>query len=281
MHLDKKTKTARDAIRNKTGKKGGIGIILGSGFGRFADRLKNVDEIYYRDIPHLAAPNVAGHKGRLVIGEIRDKNIFVFDGRLHLYEGHSVEDVVFPVRILNALGIKNLIVTCSSGGISNKLNKGDMFFIDDHINLLAVNPLTGLIKHAPAGIKQGKAGSDVFVDMTIAYERWMFKDLSKYAKSIGIKMQSGVLCSVSGPSYETPAEIKMLKTIGADAVCMSTVPEVIMAKYLKMKVLGLSLITNTIKNKHTTHADVVRTAKEGSKKFGDLLERAVLLFNER
>ncbi len=177
--------------------------------------------------------------------------------------------MVFPVRILNVLGISNLIVTCSSGGISDKLIKGDMLFINDHINLLGVNPLTGLIK---GGSK------DVFIDMTNAYERGVFKRLSKYAHSIGITMKRGILCAVMGPSYETPAEKKMFKGLGADAVCMSTVSEVIMAKYLGMKVLGLSLVTNTIKNKHISHDNVVKTAREGNKKFGDLLESAVLLF---
>jgi len=275
LDVYRNTQPAQKVIRSRTRQSGNTGIILGSGLSEFTKRLGNITIIPFVDMPGFARTVVPGHMQRLVVGEFSGNVIFALDGRLHLYEGHSVEEVVFPVRVLKSMGVSKLIITCASGCISEKLNAGDILFIDDHINLTGANPLTGLIK---------QAGTNVFVDMRDAYERDMFKRLSNYTGSKGIMLKRGVLCAVHGPSYETPAEINMLRAIGADAVCMSTVPEVIMAKYLGMKVAGLSLITNTvsgIKRKHLTHGDVVRTAKEYGKRFADLLEGAVSLFHEK
>lgn len=237
-----------------------VGIILGSGLGTLAKRIKKAISLPYNEIPGLPLPRVPGHKGSLVSGMIGGSGVLIFQGRLHYYEGYTPWDVTFPVRLLKELGIKTLIVTNAAGGISKILRPGDFMLITDHINLMGVNPLIGLTKERKIP----------FVDLSETYDRTFIKIVEAVGRKKKIRVKRGILAALSGPSYETPAEVKMLKTLGADAVCMSTVPEVIMARYYGMRVLGLSLITNYaagLSPSRLSHEDVVAL---GEKKVDDL-----------
>lgn len=237
-----------------------VGIILGSGLGSLAERIKTEISLSYNEIPGFPVPLVSGHKGSLISGKIGNTGVLVFQGRLHYYEGCTPLDVTFPVSLLNRLDVKTLIVTNAAGGISRGLKPGDLMLIIDHINLMGINPLMGLIKKDKAP----------FVDLSEAYDRGFIKIMEGVGRKRRIKLKQGVLAAVSGPSYETPAEIRMLRSFGADAVCMSTVPEVIMARYYGMRVLGVSLITNKaagLSPSRLSHEEVVAI---GEKKVDDL-----------
>lgn len=241
-----------------------IGIVLGSGLGLFGDSLYNPVIIPYDEIEGFPPKTVEGHKGRLIIGSLKDKDIVVMQGRFHLYEGYNVANLVYPVRVLSELGISVLIVTNAAGGIKRGLSPGDFMIIIDHINLTGENPLIG--------IKADKISP--FVDMTKAYDPGLIRLARSAGKRIGIQVSSGILAAVKGPSYETPAEIKALKRLGADAVCMSTVLEVIIAGYLGMKVLGISLITNYaagISPERLTHKSVIGVANANAERFTRLM----------
>ena len=239
-----------------------IGIILGSGFGDAASIIKETEAIPYHRIVNFPVSTVKGHKGNLIFGRIAHKPLVIMQGRVHYYEGYSMNEVAFPVRVMAGLGIKTLIVTTSVGGINKRFKKGDFMLIKDHINLLPENPLRGKRK-------------DVFIDMSSAYDKKLKEIAISTGKCIGLKLHKGVLASLSGPCYETPAEIKMLQRLGADAVCMSTVPEVIMARHLGIKVLGIALISNMaagISPKPLSHAEVVQAGKERAKTAALLIE---------
>ncbi|OGW51572.1 MAG: purine-nucleoside phosphorylase [Nitrospirae bacterium RBG_19FT_COMBO_42_15] len=242
-----------------------IGIILGSGFGDIADIVRDKQIIPYSKIGNFPVSTVKGHKGNLVFGRIANKPVVIMQGRVHYYEGYSIDDVAFPARVIAGLGAKALIVTTSVGGINKRFKKGDFMIINDHINLMPENPLRGKRK-------------DVFIDMCDAYDKVLQEIAVKAGKKIGLKLSKGVLAALSGPSYETPAEINMLRRLGADAVCMSTVPEVIMARYLHLSVLGIALISNMaagISPKPLSHADVVQAGKERMKEAACLIEGIV------
>ena len=242
-----------------------IGIILGSGFGDIADIVRDKQIIPYSKIGNFPVSTVKGHKGNLVFGRIANKPVVIMQGRVHYYEGYSIDDVAFPARVIAGLGAKALIVTTSVGGINKRFKKGDFMIINDHINLMPENPLRGKRK-------------DVFIDMCDAYDKGLQEIAVKAGKKIGLKLSKGVLAALSGPCYETPAEIKMLQRLGADAVCMSTVPEVIMARYLHLSVLGIALISNMaagISSKPLSHADVVQAGKERMKEATCLIEGIV------
>ncbi len=233
---------------------------MGSGLGALAGRIKKGLSITYSKIPGFPVPLVSGHKGRLISGKIGRVGVLVFQGRLHYYEGCTPLDVTFPVSLLNRLNVKNLVVTNAAGGISKSLKPGDFMLVTDHINLMGINPLIGLIKEYKIP----------FVDLSEAYDRIFIKIMEGVGRKRRIKLKKGILAAVSGPSYETPAEIRMLRSLGADAVCMSTVPEVIMARYHGMRVLGISLITNKaagLSPSRLSHEEVVAI---GEKKVDDL-----------
>ncbi|MGI6188509.1 MAG: purine-nucleoside phosphorylase [Clostridiales bacterium] len=235
-----------------------IGLILGSGLGEISRTIENPVYINYKDIPGFIDTTVEGHLGRFVIGKCSSKYIIVMQGRFHFYEGYEMEQVVLPVRAMKRLGVETLIVTNSAGGVNPSFSPGDLMVIQDHINMTGVNPLRGRNKD-DLGPR--------FPDMTYAYDQGLRELAFDKAEEMGIGLQQGIYAMMPGPSYETPAEIAMLRRLGADAVGMSTVPEVIAAVHAGMKVLGISCITNMaagILDKPLSHEEVVETASKAA-----------------
>lgn len=238
-----------------------IGIILGSGLGDFADGLEDRIGIPYAEIPGFPVSTVKGHRGNLVFGRAGGRKVAVMQGRFHLYEGYPIQKVVFGTRVLGLLGIKALIVTNAAGGINENFSPGDLMVIKDHINMTGENPA--------AGEEIPELGPRFF-DMTFAYDAELRKKAKQVFEEAGLEYKDGVYAFLKGPSYETPAEIRMLKTIGADAVGMSTVPEVIAARQMGIKVLGISCITNMaagILDKPLSHAEVLEVSEKVKEKF--------------
>lgn len=263
--IDKKISQTLKHLKSRITIKPEIGIILGSGFGDVADIVRDKQIISYSKIGNFPVSTVNGHKGNLIFGRIADKSAVVMQGRVHYYEGYSMDEVAFPVRVMAGLGIKTLIVTTSVGGINKRFKKGDFMLINDHINLMPENPLRG-------------KKEDVFIDMSNAYDKEFQNIAIKAGKDIGLRLSKGILAALSGPSYETPAEINMLRRLGADAVCMSTVPEVIIARHLHLSVLGIALISNMaagISPKPLSHAEVVQAGKEKMKEAAALIEGVI------
>jgi purine-nucleoside phosphorylase len=249
-----------------------IGLILGSGLGVLADELEESVVMPYKSIPHFPVSTVAGHKGQLVFGKLSGKYVICMQGRFHYYEGYTIYEVAYPVRVIQRLGISKLIVTNSAGGVNTDFKPGDLMMIVDHINLMGVNPLIG---------KNIESFGPRFPDMSQAYSRELGRKAKEAALSIGIELQEGVYAALTGPSYETPAEIKYLRFIGADAVGMSTVPEVIAANHGGINVLGISCITNMaagVLEKPLNHKDVVENAKNTTSKFIKLIRKTVEMF---
>ncbi len=239
-----------------------IGIILGSGLGGLVDSVERPKVFAYNEIPHFPQSTTVGHAGNLVIGTIADKKVAIMQGRFHYYEGYTSTGVSFPVRVLGSLGVRTLIVTCAAGSLRPDLKAGDIMAITDHVNLMGVNPLIG-----PNDDEVGPR----FVDMSEAYDRGLLKIAEDSAKGEGVDLKEGVYVALTGPTYETPAEVRFLSTI-SDAVGMSTVPEVIMANYLGMRVLGLAVITNTPEAKHKlSHDEVLVEAQKSSEKLIKLI----------
>ena len=246
---------ARCALKPK------VGIILGSGLGKLVDQIEDQVVIEYADIPHFPVSTVAGHAGRLVLGRIGKTEVVAMQGRFHYYEGHDMRTVAYPIAFMQAFGVETLIVSNSAGGINREFSPGDLMLITDHINLFADNPLIGL--------NDERLGPR-FPDMTEPYSQRLIAAADSAAASLDFKFQRGVYAGLSGPCYETAAEIRYLAHGGADAVGMSTVPEVIAARYLGLEVLGISCITNMAtgiaKVKHT-HEAVVAIADAASARF--------------
>ncbi|MBM4377712.1 MAG: purine-nucleoside phosphorylase [Deltaproteobacteria bacterium] len=231
-----------------------VGIILGSGLGDFADTLEGRTVIPYAELPHFPHSSVPGHAGRLVLGTLGGASIVAMQGRVHAYEGYSNVQVAFPARVLCGLGIKTLVVTNAAGGIHPDCGPGDLMAITDHINLSGWNALTG-----PNDDRLGPR----FPDMSHAYHPALTQLLGRVAQEQGVPLRRGVYVMSSGPSYETPAEIRMLRTLGADAVGMSTVPEVVAAAHMGVRVVGISCITNLaagIGHHPLSHEEVAETA---------------------
>ena len=241
-----------------------IGIILGSGLGDFAKDFPAIS-VAYSQIPNFEASTIQGHKGQLVFAEINGKKTVIMQGRFHFYEGHSMEKIVYPIKVMKRLGVKTLIVTNAAGAINKNLKPADLMIITDHLNLMGKNPLFG-----PNDDSFGTR----FPDMSEIYKKDLIKITEKCAKELKIKVKKGVYAACSGPTYETPAEVKMLKTIGADAVGMSTAPESIIANYCGINVLGISCISNYaagIKKIPLSHEEVIESGNKISKKFQSLL----------
>ena len=256
-------------IQSKIKNKPKIGIVLGSGLGIYVDQIQNKIVIPYQDIPHFKRTSVEGHQGCLILGEVLGVTVAALQGRLHAYEGYAMEEIVLPVRVLASLGIEYLFLTNASGGINNDYHPGDLVAIVDHINLSGRNPLQG-----PNIAELGPR----FPDMTEPYDMELVKLLQSVAGHHHVSLRSGVYCSVLGPSYETPAEIRMLRTIGADMVGMSTVPEVIAANHLGLKVAGVACITNYaagIKQEKLSHADVKKVAEKAMVGFATILTETI------
>ena len=222
-------------IESRTSRRPGIAIILGSGLGGLVDRMEETETIPYADIPGFPRSSVAGHAARLVFGRLNGQEIVGMQGRFHFYEGFTMKQVTFPVFVLHQLGVKSIVLTNASGGINKSFSPGDLMLITDHLNLFGLNVLIG-----PNDERFGPR----FPDMTEVYSRQMIRQAKQVARKLDIDLKEGVYAFLSGPSYETAAEIHALSVLGADAVGMSTVPEAIVARYLGMKTLGISCITN-------------------------------------
>ena len=241
-----------------------FGIILGSGLGGLAKSIGDAIRIPFGAIPGFPETTVAGHEGAVILGSLAGREIVALSGRFHMYEGHPAALAAFPVRVFHALGARDLFVSNAAGGISPKLAVGDLMMISDHINLMGANPLVG----------EAQKGEIRFPDMTDAYNpglRWLLRTT---AEALGITLREGVYAGLLGPSYETPSEVKMLRLLGADAVGMSTVPEVIVARALGMRVAGISCITNAaagVTGAALSHAEVLETTNRVSGAFESLV----------
>ncbi|MDO5378347.1 MAG: purine-nucleoside phosphorylase [Clostridia bacterium] len=246
-----------------------IGIILGSGLGDYADALEKADRLPYGEIPGFPVSTVAGHAGKLLCGMLHGKRVMMMQGRFHYYEGYSMKDVTLPVRVMQSVGVKTLIVTNACGGINLSFAPGDLMVISDVFSLTGQNPLIG---------QNLDAFGPRFPDMSCAFDRELRGLAHAVAKKQGFELREGVYAQMTGPCYETPAEIRMLRTLGADAVGMSTVPEVIVARHGGMRVLGISCITNMaagILDQPLSHAEVTETANRAKGRFQALIDGVV------
>jgi purine-nucleoside phosphorylase len=261
--------SAAERIRSKSKAFPATAVVLGSGLGGFASSLDHAVSIPYADIPNWPASNVVGHEGQLVVGEAAGRPIAALSGRAHFYEGHDLRTVTFATRVLGTLGVTTLILTNAAGGINSGFSPGDLMVIDDHINLLGANPLTG-----PNDERFGVR----FPDLTNVYSPRLRRLADAAAAAQGLKLRHGVYAACHGPSYETPAEVRYLRTIGADAVGMSTVPEAIVARHMRIEVLGISCITNFaagVLPQPLNHDEVLETAKRVRDTFIALLNGVI------
>lgn len=249
---------AADAVRKRSSCKPRVALILGSGLNGLADSVQKADTIPFDELPHMPVSTVHGHAGRLVIGELEGQSVFVMQGRVHFYEGYSMGQVTFPIRIMQRLGIEMLFVTNAAGGVNPDFVPGDVMLITDNLNIIGMtgmNPLFG-----PNIDELGPR----FPDMSQVYDRELISKARKAASDENIQMREGVYCALSGPSFEGPADLRFLRMAGADAVGMSTVPEVIVARHGGMRVLGLSGISNKANldgSTATTHEEVIEAGK--------------------
>jgi purine-nucleoside phosphorylase len=262
-------RAAADVVRAAIGVRDpAAAIILGSGLGGLADVITDARRIPYSDIPGFHATRVPGHKGELISGLLGGREVLAFNGRFHMYEGHAPQVSAFPARVAHALGARTLFVSNAAGGVNRAFRAGDLMLIEDHLNLMLLNPLTGAVE----------PGDTRFPDMTQAYSPRLKVLVRAAAADIGLDLKSGVYAGLRGPTFETPAEVRMLATLGADAVGMSTVPEVIVAAALGFEVVGVSLISNPAagySDEKLTHADVMKAAEAAGGRFCELVERYI------
>jgi purine-nucleoside phosphorylase len=269
MDLYSRVEHAARTIRARISLQPRVAVVLGSGLGGFADEFDQPVAIPYTDIPGFVTSTAEGHAGRLVAGTVDDVPVLAMQGRVHYYEGYSLDEVTFPTRTFKLLGIEALILTNAAGGVNVQLSQGALMVISDHLNLMGVNPLRG-----PNDERFGPR----FPDMSEVYSRELQELVVEEAKCIDVTVRRGIYAALSGPSYETPAEIHMLRSFGADAVGMSTVPEAIVARYLGMKVLGISCITNMaagITEEPINHEEVMETGERVRETFTQLLRRVI------
>ena len=268
MSLVRRLDEAAALVRDRSPLRPGIGVVLGSGLGAFADALEDAVALPFVEIPHFSASTAVGHTGALVLGRSRGVPVAVMKGRVHFYEGYSLDQVVFPVRVLGRLGISTLVLTNAAGAINATFAPGDLMVIADHINLLG-NPLLG---------PNEEALGPRFPDMSEVYDRGL-RDVAEGAcRAASVRCHRGVYVSLTGPSYETPAEIRMFRTMGADAVGMSTVPEAIAARHMGMRVLGLSCLTNMaagVIDRKLDHREVLETGERVKSALLEVLARIV------
>jgi purine-nucleoside phosphorylase len=269
MDTYSKAQSAADFIFAKTSLRPKVGVVLGSGLGSFAEELTDRVAIPFQEIPGFPHSTAEGHAGRLVIGNVDDVPVAAMQGRVHFYEGYKIEDVIFPMRAMARMGIKGAILTNAAGGISDKLEQGCLVILNDHINLQGTNPLIGPNEER-FGIR--------FFDMTEAYHRPWRQLALREASRLGINVHEGVYVAVPGPSYETPAEIRAFRILGGDVVGMSTVPEVIAARHMEIKVLAISCVTNLaagISKEPLNHAEVLEVGARVRGAFVALLKAVI------
>ncbi len=267
--LVRQAEQAARFIQSKTKLRPSIALVLGSGLGAFADEFSGATRVPYAKIPHFPRSTAIGHAGQLVIGKVDGREVVAMQGRVHLYEGYSAQQVAFPIRVFARMGVRAVILTNAAGGIRQEFTQGRLVLLSDHINLQGANPLIGE--------NEEKFGPR-FPDMTTAYDK-QFRSLAlAEARRLGIDLGEGVYAALSGPNYETPAEIRYLRSVGADLVGMSTVPEVLAARHSGLRVLGISCVTNAaagILDQPLNHGDVLKTAERVKSQFISLL-RAVI-----
>ncbi len=269
MSIRQQVEAAAAFIRARTKVDPRIALILGSGLGALAGEIATDVAIPYGDIPFFPRSTVEGHAGQLVLGQLEGKPVVAMQGRVHFYEGYALADVVFPIRVMRSMGADVLVVSNAAGGINRQWRAGDLMIIADHINFMGTNPLVG-----PNEPTLGPR----FPDMSQAYDRELAELAERVALAEGIPIRKGVYVAVHGPSYETPAELRMLARWGADAVGMSTVPEVIAARHLGMRVLGITAITDMATGEQVqavTHEEVIAVAKQLEPKFIRLVKRVI------
>lgn len=267
--MRRKLTEAKQYIKERLTSNINIGLVLGSGLGELAEQIQNPLVLPYKDIPHFPVSTVPGHEGQLVIGTVQDKEVVAMQGRFHYYEGYSMDEVVLPIRVMSLLGIDSLIVTNAAGGINDRFSNGDLMIIEDHLNFFGTNPLIG-----PNDETLGPR----FPDMTEAYDRKFIQLTKDAATKLNIPIQQGVYAGVTGPVYETPSEVKMLQVLGADAVGMSTVPEVIAARHMGLRVLGITCISNLASGINTTelsHEEVIKTTNHVKASFIRLVKQVI------
>lgn len=267
--LFEQAQRAAEQIRSLTNIQPAVAVVLGSGLGAFADELTDSTAIAYKEIHGFAQATVEGHAGKLVIGKAGEVPIAAMQGRFHFYEGYPLSDVTFPVRVLKLLGVRTLILTNAAGSLNTELTPGSLMIISDHINLMGANPLIG-----PNEDRFGPR----FPDLTSTYDPELQSLVIEEAKAMNIDMRRGVYAALSGPSYETPAEIHMVRTLGADAVGMSTVPEAIVARHMEIRLIGISCITNLaagVSNRPIDHSQVMEIGKSVRAQFTELLRRVI------
>jgi len=273
--LYERAEHATRVIRSRISVEPRIALVLGSGLGSFADDFEEAVGIPYEDIPGFVRSTAQGHAGRLVIGKIDSVPVLAMQGRVHYYEGYSLEEVTFPVRTFGLLGVKTLVLTNAAGGINVQLTQGALMVISDHLNLMGVNPLRGA---------NDERFGPRFPDMSAVYSPELQELVVDEAKAIGVEVRRGIYTALSGPSYETPSEIHLLRNLGADAVGMSTVPEAIVARHMGLEVLGISCITNMaagISDAPINHEEVMETGNRVRETFAQLLRRVISAINRR
>ena len=273
--LYERTEHAARVIRARTKLEPRIAIVLGSGLGSFADDFDDAVGIPYAEIPGFMRSTAQGHAGRLVIGKVDTVPVVAMQGRVHYYEGYSLEEVTFPIRTFSLLGVKTLVLTNASGGINVELSQGTLMVISDHLNLMGDNPLRG-----PNEERFGPR----FPDMSAVYAPELQTLVIEEARAVGVDVRRGIYGALSGPSYETPAEIHLLRALGADAVGMSTVPEAIVARHMGLEVLGISCITNMaagISDEPINHEEVMATGDRVREAFAQLLRGVVSRIHSR
>jgi len=260
---------AAEVIKKKSKNfKPDVGLILGSGLGVLADEIEDMLEIPYTEIPHMRISTVKGHAGSLYLGKLAGKNVMAFKGRIHYYEGYSMKDITFPVRIMQAMGVSFMIITNACGGLNDDLRPGDLPIIEDHINMMGDNPLLG---------DNDPDLGERFPDMSNSYDRELKQIAVDACRTIGIEPKFAVYCAVTGPNYETYAEIKYLKVIGAGTVGMSTVPEVLVAAHAGIRTLGISCVTDVIHEPgvEVTHEEVLIVAAKTKPTFLKLMKEII------
>ena len=269
MDLSNQFNITANFILENTKYKPEIGLILGSGLGSLADSIENPEFYPYEDLPHFPTSTVEGHAGRLIIGMLNGKCVVAMQGRFHYYEGYSLNEVTFPVRVMKLIGVNKLIVTNAAGSVNVNYKPGDLMLITDHINFSGDNPLIG---------KNLEEFGPRFPDMSNAYNVELRDKVIAISEKLNLDVKTGVYAMMSGPSYESPAEIKMLRILGADAVGMSTVPEVIVANHCGIKTVGISCLTNMaagILSQPLTHEEVMETSTKVREKFISLMKEII------